>query len=95
MQTGKGADLGRNKCWANSWIRGSKGLVVCKWNTCLATLLSLSSMLYMCVQSKVRPWDLHAFVCAAGVSSSNVPVQVVSKEAKCACTGIEQGAAAP
>lgn len=34
-------------------------------------------------------------VCAAGVSSSNMPVQVVSKEAKCAHTGIEQGAVAP
>lgn len=34
------------------------------------------------------------YVCAAGVPSSNVPVQVVSKEAKCAHTGIEQGAVA-
>lgn len=86
MQTGKGAELGRHKCGENSRIRGSKGLVVCKWNTCLAMSLSLHSMLYMCVQSKMRPWDLHVLlcVCAAGVSSSNMPVQLVSKEAKCA-----------
>lgn len=55
VQTGKGADLERNKCGENSRIIGSKQLVVCKWNTCLAMPLSLYSMLYMCVQSKMRP----------------------------------------
>lgn len=38
----KGQTFGRNKCGENCRIRGSKGLVVCKWSTWLAMSLSLN-----------------------------------------------------
>lgn len=73
--------LREEQVWEEQQDIGSEGLLVCKWNMCLAVPLSLHSILYRCVQSKMRLWELHG-VCVFVLLECHLVASLCRRSAK-------------